>query len=195
MWRPKPPRIAELLGHKYKGLRYYGGGMAKSCTVLITIAVLAVFACTAPARASGLQFPPGAVRGLDLLYSGQGAQAIAEFKQIQAAEPESPLGYLLEAEAHWWEIYCEACSIRWNIIDAWHHSRQPSDDAYLALLDKGIHLAEMCTSRNPDSAEMEFYAGMGWGLRGRLMGLFDDHLGVARAGRQRSFIPAGAAGS
>jgi hypothetical protein len=57
---------------------------------------------------------------------------------------------------------------------------KPSDDAYLALLDKGIHLAEMHLAKS-DSAEMEFYAGMGWGLRGRLMGLFDDHLGVARA--------------
>jgi hypothetical protein len=144
-------------------------------------AVLVVLLCAHPVRADGLQLPSGAVHGLDLLYSGQGGQAIAEFKQIQAAEPDSPLGYLLEAEADWWEIYCESCSIRWNTIDAWHRSRQPSDEAYLALLDKGIHLAEMHIAKS-DSAEMEFYAGMGWGLRARLMGLFDDHRGVARAG-------------
>jgi hypothetical protein len=153
--------------------------MTKVC--LILVALFAALVCAGPARASGLQLPPEAVHGLDLLYSGQGGQAVAEFKRIQAAEPDSPLGYLLEAEADWWEIYCESCSIRWNTIDAWHRSRQPSDDAYLALLDKGIHLAEMHIAES-DSAEMEFYAGMGWGLRARLMGLFDDHRGVARAG-------------
>lgn len=162
-------------------LGYHDAGMTKTKTCVILGALFAVLVSVVPARARGLQLPPEAVHGLDLLYSGQGGQAIAEFKKIQAAEPDSPLGYLLEAEADWWEIYCESCSIRWNTIDAWHRSRQPSDEAYLALLDKGIHLAEMHIAKS-DSAEMEFYAGMGWGLRARLMGLLDDHLGVAHAG-------------
>lgn len=148
---------------------------------VIVVAALATLFCAAPARAGGLQVPPQALDGLALVYSGQPGQAIAEFKEIQTAEPDSPLGYLLEAEAMWWQMYCEACTIRWNMIDAWHRSRVGSDDAYLALLDKGIHLAEAHIARS-DSAEMEFYAGMGWGLRARLMGLLDDHRGVARAG-------------
>jgi hypothetical protein len=135
----------------------------------------------APAHADGLELPPAAQRGLHLLYSGQSQEALAEFQRLQAAQPEHPLGYLLEAEARWWQIYCQACEIKWNMIDAWKRPRLPADDAYFALADKGTTLAEASIAQS-DSAEMRFYAGMAWALRARLLGLRDERGATARAG-------------
>ena len=88
---------------------------------------------------------------------------LAEFRKIQAAQPDHPLGYLLEAELRWWQIYCEACEIKWNMVDAWQRPKLPADDAYLALIDKGASLAEARIAQG-DSAEMRFYAGMAYAL-------------------------------
>ena len=103
------------------------------------------------------------------------------FRRIEERQPDYPVGYLLEANAQWWKIYCAACEIKYNTIDAWHRSRQPEDNAYLALTDKGIALAEQSLKQN-DIAEMRLYAGIGWGLKARLLGLWDDRRGTARAG-------------
>ncbi len=136
----------------------------------------------APVRAEGkLHLPPEATEGLRLLYSGDPDAGIEMFRKIEEQRPDHPLGYLLEANAQWWKIYCAACEIKYNTIDAWHRSRRPEDDAYLALIDKGIALAEQSLKQN-DTAEMRFYAGMGWGLKARLLGLRDDRRGTARAG-------------
>jgi tetratricopeptide (TPR) repeat protein len=119
--------------------------------------------------------------GLDVLYAGRSADAIAEFRQVQAADPGSPLGYLLEAEARWWQIYCEACEIKWNTIDAWERPRIAADNDYLALVQKAISIAESRIAQS-DSPEMQLYAGIGWSFRARLLGLRNDRRGTARAG-------------
>jgi len=135
----------------------------------------------APARAEKLHLPPEATQGLEKLYGGEPDAAIERFHQIQKHQPDHPLGYLLEANARWWKIYCEACELKWNTIDAWHRARQPDDDAYLRLADKAVQLAEARIEKD-DLAEMHFYAGTGWLLRARLLGLRDDRRGTARAG-------------
>ena len=148
----------------------------------ICLAALAgMLLCPVPARAASLDLPPAAERGLNRLYAGQPEEALADFQQIQAAQPDHPLGYLLEAEARWWQIYCEACEIKWNTIDAWERPRLAADDAYLALTEKGASLAEAGIAQG-DSAEMRFYAGMAWALRARLLGLRNDRRATARAG-------------
>jgi tetratricopeptide (TPR) repeat protein len=133
------------------------------------------------AHASTLHLPDAATHGLDLLYAGRSADAITEFRGVQAADPGSPLGYLLEAEARWWQIYCEACEIKWNTIDAWERPRNASDDGYLALTQKAISIAEARIAQ-ADSAEMRLYAAMGWMFRARLLGLRNDRRATARAG-------------
>ncbi len=125
--------------------------------------------------------PPEATHGLDLLYAGQTDQALAEFHQVEAAAPDDPLGYLLEADALWWRIYCEACTIKWNMIDAWERPHMASDDAYLALVDKARSLAEARIAKS-DTAQMELYSGIAWMFRARLLGLRDDRRATARAG-------------
>ena len=163
--------------------RMHRPGAARAGTMAaIGLAVL-LGACLwpAPARAAGLDLPPTAERGLQLLYSGQPEEALTEFRKIQAAQPAHPLGYLLEAELRWWQIYCEACEIKWNMIDAWERPRLAADDAYLALTDQGASLADARIAQG-DSAEMQFYAGMAWALRARLLGLREERRATARAG-------------
>lgn len=156
---------------------------AKLKSRLLALLPWLVFAMFWPqaARASSLNLPDAASHGLGLLYSGRPDDAIADFRQVQAADPASPLGYLLEAEARWWKIYCEACQIKWNTIDAWERPRIAADEPYLALAEKAVALAESRIAQ-ADSPEMQLYAGIGWGLRARLLGLRGDRRGTARAG-------------
>jgi hypothetical protein len=133
------------------------------------------------AHASKLNLPAEAAEGLRLLYNGDPDAALPLFQKIQREQPDQPLGFLLEAEARWWKIYCQSLEIKWNLIDAWHHPRSPGDDEYLALADKATHLAEAQLSKN-ETAQMHLYAGMGFLLRARLLALRDDKRGTARAG-------------
>jgi len=143
--------------------------------------LLADAAPAAPALDGKLHLPPEATQGLREMYNGNPEPAIELFRKLQQQQPDHPLGYLLEANARWWMLYCNACEIKWGMIDAWHRPRLPEDDAYLALADKATKLAEAHLAKS-DSAEMRLYAGMGWLLRGRLLGLRDDRRGTARAG-------------
>jgi hypothetical protein len=136
----------------------------------------------ASAHAGGLALPPAAKQGLNLLYNGQPEEALTKFEDIEKEHPDDALGYLLEADARWWQIYCQACEIKWNMLDAWPQPpRVRSDEAYLALTEKVIALAQAQITKN-DSAAVELYAGMGWLLRARLLALREERLPTARAG-------------
>jgi len=143
--------------------------------------VLAALLWPATAPAAGLHVPPAATEGLDLLYAGHADKALDLFRGIEAAQPDHPLGYLLEAEARWWQIYCETCEIKWNMIDAWPQPRRAADDSYLVLADHVTRLAEARIAKS-DSAEMELYAGLGWMLRARLLALRNERRATAHAG-------------
>src|SRR3990172_6399019 len=94
-----------------------------------------------PAQAVGIMMPPGARARLPLLYSGSPDAAIPLFRKLQAANPNDPLGFLLEGEAMWWKIYCTALETRYGFIGAWRRPKQADDAAYFALADKTIALA------------------------------------------------------
>lgn len=149
--------------------------------LLFLLLLLASGPLAALALAEKLHLPPEATQGLRQMYNGEPEPAIERFRKLQQQQPDHPLGYLLEANALWWKLYCNACEIKWGMIDAWHRPRLPEDDAYLALADKAAQLAEAHLAKT-DSAEMRLYAGVGWLLRGRLLGLRDDRRGTARAG-------------
>ena len=152
-------------------------------TIFIFLAAcLAAMIAAAPrACAAPLNLPPEATDGLKLLYSGQTAAARTLFARLEQRQPNDPLPYLLDAESRWWEIYCEACEIKWGYIDAWRRAKNSNDDAYVASTDKAINLAEASIAQH-DAADMELYAGMGYALRARLLSLRGDRTGTARAG-------------
>jgi len=111
---------------------------AKISLCLITLSVFAL-----PARAAGIALSPEAAKALDQIYSGDTDAAVATARGIEQAQPDSPVGYLLEAEAQWWKMYCAACEIKWGMLDAYKRGKKPEDAAYLALADKAIQLARV----------------------------------------------------
>lgn len=155
--------------------------LASRAILLIAMTCICARAQTPPTPAQLSANASEVTRGLSQLYEGDADGATEVFRAIQRAHPAHPLGYLLEANAAWWKIYCAACEIKWNMIDAWKRGKLPEDDRFFALADKGITLAEYEIARR-ESAEMHFYAGMGYALRARLHGLRDEKRATARNG-------------
>ena len=132
-------------------------------------------------RAGGLTLSPDSQKALEQIYSGDPDAAISAARNMQRAQPQSPVGYLLEGEAEWWKFYCEACEIKWGQFDAWHREKIPADAAYFALADKAIDLAHAQIAR-ADTADMHVYAGLGYALKARLYSLRDEKRAIAHAG-------------
>jgi hypothetical protein len=152
------------------------------CSSLCFCLAVSAFA-SGETRASELNIPPEATEAIRLMYSGKTGQAISLARKIEAGRPEHPLGYLIEADIRWWQIYCKWSQRKYNTIDAWSHTRpaDAQDDAELALTDKVTRLAEAGIARS-DTAEMELYAGLGYASRARVLGLRYEKMPVARAG-------------
>jgi tetratricopeptide (TPR) repeat protein len=146
----------------------------------ISIWILAL-PCAPPVRAGGITLSADASRSLEQIYSGDPDAAIATARGIEQAQPESPVGYLLEAEGDWWKTYCAACEMKWGMLDAWRRSSGHEDDAYFALADKAIDLARAQIGKS-DTAEMHVYVEIGWALKARLYNLLEERRNVAHAG-------------
>ena len=148
---------------------------------------LAIAACSSlfasEARASDLHIPPDATKAINLMYLGKPEEVVGLALKLEAERPEHPLGYLIQADVLWWNIYCRWSERKYNTIDAWSHTRpsDAADDAELALADKVARLAEADIAKS-DTAEMELYAGLGYASRARLLGLRFEKMPVARAG-------------
>jgi tetratricopeptide (TPR) repeat protein len=134
---------------------------------------------------SDLSLPPEILNevhaALDRIFHGDPGAAIPAAREMQARQPGHPIGYLLEGEAQWWKIYSDSCSIKYNLIDAWERPKRKADDAYFALADRAIGLAEAHLAQ-AQSASMHVFAGMGYGLKARLHGLRGETRAVARTG-------------
>ena len=152
-------------------------------TIWVAILISLFFpAAVAPgARAGEIEIPSDAKQAMEDIYGGNLEAAEPLAQQIEQKHPDHPLGFLLEAETLWWRIYCEACQIKWGMIDDFAHGRKPSHDSYLALADKVVQLSEAKLAKS-DTAEMHVYAGLGWALKARIYDERDDHRNVARSG-------------
>ena len=134
-----------------------------------------------PAEASNIKLSPEAQRALDLIYSGDPDAAVSVARTMQKADPQNPMGYLLEGEALWWKRYCAACEIKYGMMEAWAHGKQPEDESYFALTDKAVQLAKEQFAIK-ETAEMHFFVGMGYALKVRVYGLRNENRNAARAG-------------
>ncbi len=107
------------------------------------------------------------------------------FQEIQGADPESPLGYMLEADAVWWRIYYSTG----NLIDpdvfvTTERSTSPHDARFENLLNTAIAKSEAQIKASQQVARSYLYQGTVYGLRGRLAALRDKGLPTARAGKK-----------
>ena len=140
----------------------------------------AAFLC-APAHADKLRITPEISAAADQIFSGDlegGRQAALRLQQEQ---PEHPIGYLLEAEAIWWKIWCASAEFKYGMTFPRHRAKLAADRHYLELAAKAYSLAQEQIAQH-DSAEMQFYAGMSDALASRLYGLRGEGRNTARAG-------------
>jgi len=147
----------------------------------ISLCLFALLLPAIPCRATGIALSPEAAKTLDQIYSGDSDAAITAAHAIEQAQPDSPIGYLLEAEAQWWKMYCAACEIKWGMLDAWKRGKKPEDQRYLALADEAIQLARAQIAKS-DAAEMHVYLAIGFALKARLYSLRDEKHDLAHAG-------------
>ncbi|HET9176736.1 MAG TPA: hypothetical protein VFQ24_00080 [Terriglobia bacterium] len=126
-----------------------------------------------------------AQQGLDLLMNGDAEPAIKVFQKIETDDPSSALGYLMEANAVWWEIYFTTG----NLIDpdvfiVSSGSTTRYDAHFNKLVDSAMAKARANRSAKRDVARNYLYEGMAYGLRGRLASMRQSNLAAARAARQ-----------
>ena len=123
--------------------------------------------------------------GLDLMMDGDLDGAIAVCKEIQKKDPQSPVGYLLEADAAWWRIYYSTANlIDPDVFSATDTLSTPYDGHFEDLLNITIEKSEASIRADRDVARSYLYEGMAYALRARLAGLRDKELPTARAGKK-----------
>ena len=156
--------------------------IARISRLSVLAIVAAFFAATLsarPARAEGITLPPDALKAMDRIYGGDPDSAIVIAHDLEKAQPDHPLGYLLDAEAIWWKRYCAACEIKYGMVDAWKRSKESDDSEYLTLTDSVILLAQAHLAQS-ETAEMHTYAGLGWALKVRVYALRAEYRNAAR---------------
>ena len=134
-----------------------------------------------PARASKLTVPPETPAVLDKIYSFDLEGAVEDAKRMEEQRPNHPLGYLLEAEALWWRIWCTSADFKYGMSDARRRPKLAADQRYFELSAKALSLAE-AQIKQGESAEMQFYAGMAEASAARLHGLRGENRNTARSG-------------
>jgi tetratricopeptide (TPR) repeat protein len=123
--------------------------------------------------------------GLDLMMDGNLARAIEIFRDIQKKDPQSPLGYLLEADAVWWRIYYATANLTDpDVFAATDLPSTPYDAHFKDLVNATISKSEARIRAQQDVARNYLYQGMAYALRARLEGLRDRDLPTARAGKK-----------
>jgi tetratricopeptide (TPR) repeat protein len=177
------------------------GSFMRKPGVMVKIVLLAISILASSLAAAG-QAPTGpnhaldeddrrdAARGLTMMMDGDLEGAAQVFQQIEQKDPESPLGYVLEANATWWKIYYVSANlIDPDVFDVANMESTPYDSHFDDLDSVAIRKAEARIHRREDLARSYLYEGFAYALRARLEGLHDRDLPTARAGkRMRSHL-------
>jgi hypothetical protein len=160
---------------------------SKSVSQLVLVA-LAVTASLAPASAQSSSDQALRARarvGLDLLMNGKVDESIVVFREIQTADPQSPLGDMLEANASWWKIYYASGNLTDpDVFIADNKSTTPSDEPFEKLVSSAISKSEAKMNAGQEVARSHLYAGIAWGLRGRLAAFRDKRMATASAAKK-----------
>jgi len=126
-----------------------------------------------------LSLPASVPAILDLIYSGKSDLAIPETHKLEQQYPDDPLGYLLEAEAEWWKIWCVSAEFKYGMTMARHHEKAPGDEHYLALTQKALELAE-AKLKQQNTGDMHLYAALAEALSARLLALRSEYRASAK---------------
>src|ERR1700676_112288 len=138
--------------------------------IMLALGVCSVLLAPCESVAGKLSLPPGTDAILEHIYSGRMDLAIPEAQALEREQSQHPLGYLLEAEARWWQIWCLSGEYKYGMTLPWHRAKAPGDQVYLDVVAKAEALAEAALAKH-ESAELHLYAGMAGGLAARMYGL------------------------
>jgi len=123
--------------------------------------------------------------GMQLVMDGDIDGAIQVFRQVEQADPESPLGYVLEADSNWWKIYLTEGNLTDpDVFEALSEAVTPYDADFQRLNNLAIQKAEAQIREHRDEARANLYQGLAYALEARLEALRDHALATARAGKQ-----------
>ena len=126
-----------------------------------------------------------AARGLGQMMDGDLSAAIEVFQQIKRRDPESPLGFELEANATWWRVYYASANLTDpDVFDVTNQEATPYDSHFNDVVKISIRKAEARIHAREDLARSYLYEGYAYALRARLEGLHDRDLPTARAGKK-----------
>ncbi len=153
----------------------------RSGAILLCVMTLSATLFAAGTHAQQLVLPHGTSATLDKIYSFDMDEAIADAQLLQSEQPDQPLGYLLEAEALWWKIFCTSAEFKYGMTDARHRPKLAADQHYLDLAAKASSIA-LAQLKIHETADMQFYAGMGDAFSARLYGLRGENRTTARFG-------------
>jgi tetratricopeptide (TPR) repeat protein len=125
------------------------------------------------------------LRGLDLAMDGDLESAVRIAQGIQHRYPQSPLGYLVEADATWWRIYYSIGDlIDPDVFDVGKGQGTPYDGHLEDMVNSAISKSEARIRAHEDEARNTLYEGLAYAVRGRLTGLEGEDLATARAGKK-----------
>jgi tetratricopeptide (TPR) repeat protein len=131
------------------------------------------------------QLLPAARRGMFELLNGDPDGALRIFEQMRREHPDSPLGYLLGADATWWRIYLTTGNlIDPDVFDVVSKDTSPHDASFQTLVQEAIRRADARVRAKQDLARSLLDEGMAYGLLARFYGLRDNDLPTARAGKK-----------
>jgi len=153
----------------------------KRIFLLLALGVCALLLGPRHAAAGEPSLPPGTETILEHIYSGRSDLAIPEAQALEREQPDHPLGYLLEAEARWWQIWCLSADYKYGMSLPRHRGKVPADQVYLEAVAKAEALADASLGKH-ESPDMHLYAGMAGGLAARMYGLRAENRAAARAG-------------
>jgi tetratricopeptide (TPR) repeat protein len=126
-----------------------------------------------------------AIRGVNLMMDGDLDGAIGVAQEVEEKDPDSPLGYILEANAIWWRIYYSSANlIDPDVFDVANMEATPYDSHFEDLDRVAIRKAEEQIRKQRDVARNLLYEGFAYALRARLDGLHDRDLPTARSGKK-----------
>jgi tetratricopeptide (TPR) repeat protein len=157
-------------------------GIFVSLVMLPTLAVAEAQTAPTPVNVNLLNT---ARQGMQRLLNGDVDGAILKFQEVERQDPDSPLGYLFQADAYWWKIYLTTGNlVDPDVFDVVSKDTSPYDSTLQNLVQQAINKSEARVHANQDKAHNLLNEGMSYGLLARFYGLRDNDLPTARAGKK-----------
>ena len=139
-------------------------------------------AASSPAEADLLN---SAREGIRRLMNGDVDSAMRRFQEIEHQDPDSPLGYLFQADAYWWKIYLTTGNlVDPDVFDVVSKDTSPYDAVFQGFVQQAISKAGARIRARDNTARNLLNEGMAYGLLARFYGLRDNDLPTARAGKK-----------